>query len=134
MKSQYRKLFLIGNGFDRWQGLPTSYGQFKEYYKNNIHSIVKELRIKTTVSKDDSLITPVEMIYGDIFNPSLLSEDFFWNFESSTALLDDQNIINYFKKTNRGLYNLQETVGDAQKILQKVFGDWIHSIAIETKD
>ena len=134
MKSKYSKLLIIGNGFDRWQGLPTSYGQFKEYYKNNIHSIVKELRIKTTVSKDDSLITPVEMIYGDIFNPTSLSEDFFWNFESSTALLDDQNIINYFKKTNRGLYNLQETVGDAQKILQKAFGDWIHSIVIETKD
>ena len=65
---------------------------------------------------------------------SSLPEKFFWNFESSTVLLDDQNIINYFKKTNRGLYNLQETVGDAQKILQKVFGDWIHSIAIETKD
>lgn len=74
------------------------------------------------------------MIYGDIFNPSTLSKEFFWNFESSTALLDDQNIINYFKKTNRGLYKLQQTVEDAQRILQKVFGDWINSIAIEIKD
>lgn len=134
MKSKYSKLFIIGNGFDRWQGLPTSYGQFKEYYKNNIHSIVKELRIKTTVSKDGSLITPVEMIYGDIFNPSSLSEDFFWNFESSTALLDDQKIVTYFKKTNIGLYNLQETVREALEILQKAFGGWIQSIEIEARD
>ena len=106
MKSKYSKLFIIGNGFDRWQGLPTSYGQFKVYYKNNIYNIAKELHIKTTVSKDGSLITPVEMIYGDIFNPSSLSEDFFWDFESSTVLLDDQKIVTYFKKTNIGLYNL----------------------------
>ena len=70
MKSKYSKLLIIGNGFDRWQGLPTSYGQFKEYYKNNIHNIAKELHIKTTVGEDGSLITPVEMIYGDIFNYS----------------------------------------------------------------
>lgn len=134
MKTKYSKLFIIGNGFDRWQGLPSSYDQFKDYYRKNIRNIVKELHIKTTVSEVGSLITPVEMIFGDIFNPSSLPEQFFWNFESSTALLDDQNTINYFKKTNRGLYKLQETIREAQEILQKAFGGWIHSIAIESKD
>lgn len=32
MKGQYTKLFLIGNDFDRWQGLPTSYDDFRQYY------------------------------------------------------------------------------------------------------
>ena len=32
MKGKYTKLFLIGNGFDRWQGLPTSYDNFRQYY------------------------------------------------------------------------------------------------------
>lgn len=134
MKSKYRKLFLIGNGFDRWQGLPTSYDQFKEYYRNNIHDIVKELRIKTIINEYGTLITPVEMIFGDIFSPTSLPEEFFWNFESSTALLDDQNIINYFKKTNRGLVKLQKVVQEAQEILRKIFGDWIKSIVINPSD
>ena len=46
MKSKYRKLFIIGNGFDRWQGLPTSYDHFKEFYRKNIREIVKGLQIK----------------------------------------------------------------------------------------
>lgn len=86
MESQYKKLFLIGNGFDRWQDLPTSYDQFKEYYRNNIRTVVNELRIKTSVNEEGELITPVEMIFGDISKPSALSDDFFGNFESSTAL------------------------------------------------
>lgn len=89
---------MIGNGFDRWQGLPTSYDQFKMYYRNNIYAVAKELCINTTVNKAGALITPVEMIFGDIFRPAALSEEFFWNFESSMALLDDQNIIDFLKK------------------------------------
>ena len=30
-RTRYRKLMLIGNGFDRWQGLPTSYDAFRNY-------------------------------------------------------------------------------------------------------
>lgn len=41
MKNKYKKLFIIGNGFDRWQGLPTSYDHFKDYYRKNIWEIVK---------------------------------------------------------------------------------------------
>lgn len=132
LKSKYRKLFIIGNGFDRWQGLSTSYDQFKEYYRSNICAVVKELHIKTTVNEAGALITPVEMIFGDIFSPKALPEEFFSNFESSTALLDDQNIINFFQKTNTGLYKLQETVRQAQDILQKMFGEWIQSVVIDS--
>ena len=101
MNGKYKKLFLIGNGFDRWQGLSTSYDQFKRYYRNNIYTVAKELHIKTTVNEAGALITPVEKIYSEIFRPEALTEEFFWNFESSTALLDDQNIIIYFQKNNR---------------------------------
>ena len=130
LKGKYSKLILIGNGFDRWQGLPTSYDHFKKYYRDHIFSVARELRIKTTVDDDGMLITPVEMIFGDISRPSALPQEFFWNFEASTALIDDQNIINHFKKTKIGLYRLQQTVHAAQRILQKIFGDWIESIEI----
>ncbi len=66
MKGQYTKLFLIGNGFDRWQGLPTSYGDFRQYYFAHILEITKELRIKMEVDDAGHLITPVEKIFGNI--------------------------------------------------------------------
>lgn len=134
MKGQYTKLFLIGNGFDRWQGLPTSYDNFRQYYFEHILEITKELRIKTETDKSGNIITPVEKIFGNIFNPEALPGEFFWNFESSMALLDDQNIALYFGKSNKGVYQMQETLNEALDILQKVFGDWIKSILIEDKD
>lgn len=134
MKGKYKNLIIIGNGFDRWQGLPTSYDNFKQYYSEHILSVCKKLRIK--VKKDDSgnLITPVELIFGDIFRPGVLSNEFFWNFETSMSMLDDQYISLYFGKTNKGLYKMQKTVDDALKILQNVFSSWISSIFIEEKD
>lgn len=60
MKGQYTKLFLIGNGFDRWQGLPTSYDNFRQYYFEHILEISKQLRIKTEVDKAGNIITPIE--------------------------------------------------------------------------
>lgn len=134
MSSKYRNLIIIGNGFDRWQDLPTSYDSFKKYYRNRILDIVNAHHIRTTTDDKGALITPVEMVFGDITHPSPLSDEFFWNFETATAQLDDQRIINYFKKTNKGLYNLQETVKAAREILQQAFADWIASIKIEQKD
>lgn len=134
MKGKYNKLFIIGNGFDRWYGLPTSYDEFKKYYRANIKHIVTKLRIKTTVNAGGDLITPVELIFGDIAKPISLPDEFFWNFENETALLDDQKLITQFDKTNRGLYRLQETVREAQEILQTAFGEWVRSINIEPKE
>ena len=134
MKGKYTKLFLIGNGFDRWQGLPTSYDNFRQYYFNHILEITKQLRVKTEKDKAGNVITSVEKIFGDIFNPAELPGEFFWNFESSMALIDDQNIALYFGKSNKGVYQMQETLNEALDILRKAFGDWIKSIMIEDKD
>ena len=116
-KSYYRNLVIIGNGFDRWQGLPTSYDDFKEFYRNNIRSIVSELKIKTYENDKGDLITPVELIFGDIFQPKQLPDEFFWNLEESMALLDDQAIINHFPKSSKGLFQLQETIDAALDII-----------------
>ncbi len=134
MKGQYTKLFLIGNGFDRWQGLPTSYDNFRQYYFEHILEITKELRIKTETDKTGNIITPVEKIFGDIFNPDVLPGEFFWNFESSMALIDDQILALFFGKSNKGVYQMQETLDDALNILRNAFGNWIKSILIEDKE
>ena len=38
-------LVLIGNGFDRWQGLNTSYSDFQKYYLAHRDEILKKLHI-----------------------------------------------------------------------------------------
>lgn len=133
-KGKYRNLIVIGNGFDRWQGLPTSYEHFRQYYSTHIHAILKKLGIRAKRDQDGTLITPVELIYGDAFRPSRLQDEFFWSFEASMALLDDQQLNLYFGKTNRGIYRMQETIEQAQRILKTAFGDWVASIPIDGRD
>ena len=130
MSKKYTKLFIIGNGFDRWQGLPTSYEDFKKFYNKNVENIASELNVEVDKTTAGNIITPVELLYGDILKPSELPQEFFWNFEAATALIDDQKLINNFEKSYKGLYQLQQLVDDAQRILRKAFCDWIKSIHI----
>lgn len=39
-------IVIIGNGFDRWQGLNTSYADFQTYYHEHLDEILKKLHIK----------------------------------------------------------------------------------------
>lgn len=133
MESKYKNLFIIGNGFDRWQKLPTSYDDFRKYYFEHISEIVKALGIKVRSDSDGHIITPVEMIFGDIFQPEELPKDFFWNFESAMGRLDGQRIGLYFGKTDKDVYRMQETIRSAMAILQKAFGEWAASVTIDRK-
>ena len=36
-----RKLYIIGNGFDLWHGIPSSYGQFKEFVREHDSGLLK---------------------------------------------------------------------------------------------
>ena len=134
MHKKYKNLIIIGNGFDRWQGLPTSYGNFIDYYNLHIEQIlrklhVKKLKIKNPEGKNQK-INPVDLIYSNPINPKPLEDEFFWNFEQSVALLDDHLINLCFGKSNRGLRKLRRTVQQAQTILRIVFSNWIHSIVV----
>ncbi len=135
-KSRYRNLIIIGNGFDRWQSLPTSYDEFREYYLQHIEEIIKRLGFQenTYPSSNGQLITDVELIYGDPFHPDKLPDDFFWTFETTLNQLDDQRINQYFGKTDEGLYQMQESVSRAQTILREAFGSWIASISISQEE
>ena len=53
-RSKYKNLVIIGNGFDRWQDLPTSYEQFRLYYAANVDRVMAELGMqKHTVTGED---------------------------------------------------------------------------------
>ena len=56
MKGQYTKLFLIGNGFDRWQGLPTSYGDLDNIILNTFLKSPKNLESKRKWTMLDILL------------------------------------------------------------------------------
>jgi len=111
-RPKYRNLILIGNGFDRWQGLPTSYDEFRKYYSAHIDDAMAALGIsETTVTEPDGTpktVTPVELVYGDPFDPQKLPSEFFWSFETSLDKMDDQQLSLYFGKSKRGIDQLKK--------------------------
>lgn len=127
-------LFIIGNGFDLWQGLPTRYAEFAKYYAINRDRIVNDLRLKLYHSDNDGnscVISDVELIYGDPFEPRELSDDF-WNcFELSLAQIDSEKINFYFGKDKKGLKRLRKSVQNARKILECAFAEWLKSVKLD---
>lgn len=84
-------LVIIGNGFDLWQNLKTSYKDFYNYYMQHRFEICKKLRIKdVTIQEGNKIkkVTPVELIYEDILDQDLDYFDFWNTFENSLGYLD----------------------------------------------
>ncbi len=131
---KYKNLVLIGNGFDRWQDLPTSYDDFRKYYIANVNQIMCDLGFTkyevTDAENKKKLFSAVELIYGDPFHPDKLSDEFFWNFETSLDKLDDQQLNRFFGRSRDGVDKMSQLVAEAQKILRTVFSKWISEIKI----
>lgn len=139
-------LVIIGNGFDIWQGLDTSYSRFEEYYHSHLDEILRKLRIKKHTLYDENgspvldkcgkpiTFSDVELFYGNPFEPDRLPHSFWNTFESSLDKLDDQRLNLYFGKDKEGLKGIRTSSGNAQRILRKAFCDWIATINIDEKD
>lgn len=137
-KSKYRKLILIGNGFDRWQGIPTSYDSFRLYYQEHFISVAEELGFKVypiiDAEGNEKKITAVEIVYADPFNPDHLASEFFWNLEARMDRLDDQLINLFFGRSEEGLKALNNAVDEAVQLLKRLFCDWVAAFEIDEKD
>lgn len=137
-KHQKDTLIIIGNGFDIWQGLDTSYAQFQAYYLANRDAILKKLHIKKhTIMKQDRTscqITDVEIIYGDPFDPSELDDAFWGTFETSLSDVDAERINLFFGKEKNDLRDMRRSIKNASRILKEAFCGWIASIAIEKRE
>lgn len=132
------KLIIIGNGFDIWQGLDTSYKSFHNYYKQHLNDILRKLHLKKHEYIDENgksyFLSDVELVYGDPFSPEEL-DDAFWNtFELSLDKVDSERLNLFFGKTEEELYELQEAVENAQNILREAFSAWIQSIPVASCD
>ena len=132
--SKYKNLVIIGNGFDRWQNLPTSYDEFRQYYLSHVDEVMADLGIQRHRFTDNEgnkrTVIAVELIYGDPFHPENLPDEFFWNFETMLDKLDDQQINLYFGRSKKGIDHLKELVTEAQKILHTLFCSWVMSLDI----
>lgn len=125
---------IIGNGFDRWQGLNTSYADFQTYYHEHLDEILKKLHIKKNkyISPDGTVEewSDVELIYGDPFDPDELDNEFWNNFENSLADIDAEQINLFFGKERSDLKDMRRSLRNAKRILTEAFCGWIATISI----
>lgn len=129
-------LVIIGNGFDLWQNLKTSYKDFYNYYMQHRFEICKKLKIpKVTVQEGNKIkkITPVELIYGDLEDLNLDYFDFWNTFEDSLGYLDAYNLNMFYGKEPDDLNDFLISGRNAQKILKTAFCNWVHSLNIKDK-
>ena len=71
-KKSIDTLIVVGNGFDCWQGLDTSYASFHRYYQAHREMLMRQLHIPGWVIRENGRshrIGPVEILYGDPLNP-----------------------------------------------------------------
>lgn len=131
-------LILVGNGFDIWQGVSTSYSDYEKYYIEHLPAILKSLHIEPWEIADESgnikKVSDVEMLYGDPFDPDFLDHDFWNRYEDSLSLIDDQRVNLYFSKEKKDLERISLLGENSRRILQEAFSGWIRSKTIEVKD
>ena len=131
-------LILVGNGFDIWQGVSTSYRDFEKYYIGHLPAILKHLHIEPWEIADESgnirKVSDVEMLYGDPFDPDFLDHDFWNRYEDSLSLIDDQRVNLYFGKGKENLERISLLGENSRRILQEAFSGWISSKTIESKE
>ena len=118
----HTKLYIIGNGFDLWHGIPSSYGQFKEY-----------------VERYDSELF-------DAVDRYLLADENWNDLESALAELDIDSIIDdlgHFMMSygdedwsDSGHHDFQYEVGRVVQSLstqlRSLFAEWIRTLVIPT--
>lgn len=130
-------LVIVGNGFDRWQGLDTSYKHFQTYYLAHRDEILKDLKIKpvivSTKGRPDIKISPVELIYGSREDFGELDDEFWSTYENSLGQIEDEDINRFFGNSKSDLKWLKRTVRNCKRILQTAFNRWIATIDIDRR-
>lgn len=116
------KLYVIGNGFDLWHGIPSSYAQFKEHVRRHdrdlFDAVDRYLPAEEDWSDFESALADVDVdgIIDDLghFMPAYSAED--W---SDAGHHDFQ-------------YEVDQVVQHLSTELRSRFGEWIRSLEIPT--
>lgn len=136
--SKFKNLIIVGNGFDRWQNLPTSYDEFRKYYSSHIDEVTDRMGYRRYEIIDDSgqkkQVTAVELIYSNPFNPKTLPDAFFWNFETALDKVDEQQLNLFFGRSKNGIKDLSNVVQEAQSVLREMFCNWVFSLDVKNEN
>lgn len=127
-------LVIIGNGFDRWAGLASSYEDFRKYYLANRTTQMKKLHISPYTITEGAKsweVGPAEILYGDPFDPDELDIDFWTDFEESLGDIEAASLNLFFGKEKSDIRDLKRCARNSDRILRKAFCDWVRSIDIE---
>ncbi|MBD9423087.1 bacteriophage abortive infection AbiH family protein [Achromobacter sp. ACM04] len=116
------KLYIVGNGFDLWHGIPSSYIQFKEYVRLHDRDLFDAIENYLHADEDWSDLESalanidVDSIIDDLghFMPSYGAED--W---SDSGHHDFQ-------------YEVEKLVQRLSAELKACFGEWIRTLVIPT--
>lgn len=152
-------LILIGNGFDIWQGLPTSYSDFGNYYEKNKDRIGKELNIEPITighAPQAKTMNYFEALYwfasGLVMGMGVLSNqgndygkdfelpqnpipaEFWYQFEEYLYDLDIDYVLDFFRNNNDyDLELMQLDFADLHKLIREYLYQWINSVEIDLK-
>ena len=140
-------LIIVGNGFDLWQGLKTSYSHFESFYEANKINIMWDMGIEPIMLMENEepkeYRSHFDLLYFDLnvnepctdveVNESISEEsNDFWNsFEDNLQFLDDITINLYFGKELDDLNDISECCENAYAEIRRCFVDWIKSISIK---
>lgn len=125
-------IIVIGNGFDKWQGLKTGYGDFRKYYLENRKKVCDQLKINPIFYSEGR--TDVELIYGESFGTKEL-EDVFWSdVEAALGKIDVERIMFSFESDDEEVEELKERIFNGYKIFSTLFCNWVESINVAETD
>lgn len=118
------KLYIIGNGFDLWHGIPSAYWNFRQYVRERDHELFSAVEDYLPAGNDWSSLESaladidVETIIDDLghFMGSYADED--W---SDSSHHDFQ-------------YEVDQVVGRLSTRLTVLFGEWVRTLPIPTPD
>lgn len=142
-----RKLFIIGNGFDRAHRLPTSYQDFHQFLQKEYPGAVEESAVVPSCSMghDGEEIYDEDEVVGYLMNLISRTEGPCWSdLERSLGQLDFDDDFSYLPEVldhdgDRNLfheaYNNEEqaaTLAGCVPMISGFFADWINTLEISS--
>jgi hypothetical protein len=116
------KLFIIGNGFDLWHGIPSSYSQFKEYVRRRDRDIFDAVDNYLPADEDWS---DLESALADVDVDSIIAD--LGHFMSSYGDEDWSDSGHHDFQ-----YEVDQVVQRLSTELRTRFGEWIRTLMIPT--
>ena len=126
-------LFIIGNGFDCWQGLPTTYNKYKEFFDSSDKQWLRKYNIKTYFDTRQGTLNDIDIVYGEsyYFGNEFGNSNTFWSsFEEGLGKISQDNIDWLWDKDD-SLNELDQTIANIKNVLYDSFKEWVQSIKID---